>query len=206
VLQSRTSAACKPWWRSAACYRHRGGLPGCLNGSHRGRPSSTTRKLGEWLPPDHISTALLTGSRPRPRRQELLQDLANGAVEAAGRHNSTPCSKTRCSSAPAWPGGGPMNSTASSCASATACWQRDSSPIAHDDGQAHRSRARPGPSPCMDDAGGEVKNRRLPPGPLRRCVPNCCGRSQPAAGPTPRSSQPGGPGSCCGLIVGLPLV
>ena len=39
------------------------------------------RKLGEWLPQMHISTALLTGSTPRPRRQELLQDLANGQLK-----------------------------------------------------------------------------------------------------------------------------
>lgn len=39
------------------------------------------RKLGEWLPQMHISTALLTGSTPRPRRLELLQDLANGQVK-----------------------------------------------------------------------------------------------------------------------------
>jgi len=36
------------------------------------------RKLGEWLPQLHVRADLLTGSTSRPRRQELLQDLANG--------------------------------------------------------------------------------------------------------------------------------
>ena len=36
------------------------------------------RKLGEWLPKLHVRADLLTGSTPRPRRLELLQDLANG--------------------------------------------------------------------------------------------------------------------------------
>ena len=36
------------------------------------------RKLGEWLPKLHVRADLLTGSTPRLRRLELLQDLANG--------------------------------------------------------------------------------------------------------------------------------
>ena len=38
------------------------------------------RKLGLWLPQLHVSTALLTGSTPAPRRRSLLQDLANGQL------------------------------------------------------------------------------------------------------------------------------
>ena len=39
------------------------------------------RKLGEWLPQLHVSSALLTGSTPAPRRRALLQDLANGQLQ-----------------------------------------------------------------------------------------------------------------------------
>ena len=39
------------------------------------------RKLGEWLPQLHVSSALLTGSTPAPRRRALLRDLANGQLQ-----------------------------------------------------------------------------------------------------------------------------
>ena len=39
------------------------------------------RKLGEWLPQLHVSSALLTGSTPATRRRALLQDLANGQLQ-----------------------------------------------------------------------------------------------------------------------------
>ena len=39
------------------------------------------RKLGEWLPQLHVSSALLTGSTPAPRRRALLHDLANGQLQ-----------------------------------------------------------------------------------------------------------------------------
>ena len=39
------------------------------------------RKLGEWLPQLHVSSALLTGSTPTPRRRALLRDLANGQLQ-----------------------------------------------------------------------------------------------------------------------------
>ncbi|MEB3327471.1 MAG: ATP-dependent DNA helicase RecG [Synechococcus sp.] len=39
------------------------------------------RKLGEWLPQLHVSSALLTASTPAPRRRALLQDLANGQLQ-----------------------------------------------------------------------------------------------------------------------------
>ena len=39
------------------------------------------RKLGEWLPQLHVSSALLTGSTPAPRRRALLQDLATGQLQ-----------------------------------------------------------------------------------------------------------------------------
>ena len=45
------------------------------------------RKLGEWLPQLHVSSALLTGSTPAPRRRALLQDLANGQLQVlVGTH------------------------------------------------------------------------------------------------------------------------
>jgi len=39
------------------------------------------RKLAEWLPQLHVTSALLTGSTPAPRRRQLLQDLANGQLQ-----------------------------------------------------------------------------------------------------------------------------
>ena len=39
------------------------------------------RKLAEWLPQLHITSALLTGSTPAQRRRELLQDLVNGQLQ-----------------------------------------------------------------------------------------------------------------------------
>jgi ATP-dependent DNA helicase RecG len=39
------------------------------------------RKLAEWLPQLHVTSALLTGSTPAPRRRELLQDLVNGQLQ-----------------------------------------------------------------------------------------------------------------------------
>jgi ATP-dependent DNA helicase RecG len=39
------------------------------------------RKLSEWLPLLHVSSALLTGSTPARRRRTLLQDLANGQLQ-----------------------------------------------------------------------------------------------------------------------------
>ena len=39
------------------------------------------RKLTEWLPQLHVTSALLTGSTPAPRRRQLLQDLANGQLQ-----------------------------------------------------------------------------------------------------------------------------
>lgn len=39
------------------------------------------RKLNMWLPQLHVTSALLTGSTPAPRRRELLQDLANGQLK-----------------------------------------------------------------------------------------------------------------------------
>ncbi|MEX0587664.1 MAG: ATP-dependent DNA helicase RecG [Cyanobium sp.] len=39
------------------------------------------RKLADWLPQLHVSSALLTGSTPAPRRRALLQDLANGQLQ-----------------------------------------------------------------------------------------------------------------------------
>jgi ATP-dependent DNA helicase RecG len=37
-------------------------------------------KVAAWLPQLHLSSALLTGSTPAPRRRQLLQDLANGQL------------------------------------------------------------------------------------------------------------------------------
>ena len=39
------------------------------------------RKLNLWLPQLHVTSALLTGSTPAPRRRALLQDLANGQLQ-----------------------------------------------------------------------------------------------------------------------------
>ncbi|MCP9821183.1 ATP-dependent DNA helicase RecG [Cyanobium sp. L1E-Cus] len=39
------------------------------------------RKLAEWLPQLHVTSALLTGSTPAPRRRQLLQDLVNGQLQ-----------------------------------------------------------------------------------------------------------------------------
>jgi ATP-dependent DNA helicase RecG len=39
------------------------------------------RKLAEWLPQLHVSSALLTGSTPAPRRRGLLEDLVNGQLQ-----------------------------------------------------------------------------------------------------------------------------
>ena len=39
------------------------------------------RKLAEWLPQLHITSALLTGSTPAQRRRELLRDLVNGQLQ-----------------------------------------------------------------------------------------------------------------------------
>ena len=39
------------------------------------------RKLAEWLPQLHVTSALLTGSTPAPRRRQLLLDLANGQLQ-----------------------------------------------------------------------------------------------------------------------------
>lgn len=39
------------------------------------------RKLAEWLPQLHVTSGLLTGSTPAPRRRQLLQDLANGQLQ-----------------------------------------------------------------------------------------------------------------------------
>ena len=45
------------------------------------------RNLCQWLPQLHVSVALLTGSTPRPRRRELLDDLANGSLKVlVGTH------------------------------------------------------------------------------------------------------------------------
>ena len=45
------------------------------------------RNLCHWLPQLHVSVALLTGSTPRPRRRELLDDLANGSLKVlVGTH------------------------------------------------------------------------------------------------------------------------
>ena len=45
------------------------------------------RKLAEWLPQLHISSALLTGSTPAARRRQLLQDLVNGQLQVlVGTH------------------------------------------------------------------------------------------------------------------------
>ena len=45
------------------------------------------RNLCQWLPQLHVSVALLTGSPPRPRRRELLDDLANGSLKVlVGTH------------------------------------------------------------------------------------------------------------------------
>lgn len=45
------------------------------------------RNLCQWLPQLHVSVALLTGSTPRPRRRELLDDLANGSLQVlVGTH------------------------------------------------------------------------------------------------------------------------
>ena len=39
------------------------------------------RNLCRWLPPLHVTVELLTGSTPRPRRRQLLDDLANGSLK-----------------------------------------------------------------------------------------------------------------------------
>ncbi|MDA0716673.1 MAG: ATP-dependent DNA helicase RecG [Cyanobacteria bacterium] len=39
------------------------------------------RKLAEWLPQLHVSSALLTGSTSAPRRRQLLEDLINGQLQ-----------------------------------------------------------------------------------------------------------------------------
>ena len=39
------------------------------------------RKLAEWLPQLHVTSALLTGSTSAPRRRQLLQDLVNGQLQ-----------------------------------------------------------------------------------------------------------------------------
>ena len=45
------------------------------------------RNLCQWLPQLHVSVALLTGSTPRPRRRQLLDDLANGSLKVlVGTH------------------------------------------------------------------------------------------------------------------------
>ncbi len=45
------------------------------------------RNLCQWLPQLHVTVALLTGSTPRPRRRELLDDLANGSLKVlVGTH------------------------------------------------------------------------------------------------------------------------
>ncbi len=45
------------------------------------------RNLCQWLPQLHVSVELLTGSTPRPRRRQLLDDLANGSLKVlVGTH------------------------------------------------------------------------------------------------------------------------
>ena len=43
--------------------------------------------LCQWLPQLHVSVELLTGSTPRPKRRQLLDDLANGSLKVlVGTH------------------------------------------------------------------------------------------------------------------------
>lgn len=45
------------------------------------------RNLCQWLPQLHVSVELLTGSTPRPKRRQLLDDLANGSLKVlVGTH------------------------------------------------------------------------------------------------------------------------
>ena len=45
------------------------------------------RNLCQWLPQLHVTVELLTGSTPRPRRRQLLDDLANGSLKVlVGTH------------------------------------------------------------------------------------------------------------------------
>ena len=45
------------------------------------------RNLCQWLPQLHVSVELLTGSTPRPKRRQLLDDLANGSLNVlVGTH------------------------------------------------------------------------------------------------------------------------
>ena len=45
------------------------------------------RNLCRWLPQLHVSVELLTGSTPRPKRRQLLDDLANGSLNVlVGTH------------------------------------------------------------------------------------------------------------------------
>ena len=44
------------------------------------------RNLCRWLSPLHVTVELLTGSTPRPRRRQLLDDLANGLKLLVGTH------------------------------------------------------------------------------------------------------------------------
>ena len=45
------------------------------------------RNLGQWLPSLHVTVDLLTGSTSRPRRRQMLDDLANGSLNVlVGTH------------------------------------------------------------------------------------------------------------------------
>jgi len=101
---------------------NRDGLPGCLDGSTEVAAQQHGRNLGEWLP----RCTFRPPCSPAPHRgraaRKLLQDLANGQLKLLGR---TTLASKPVAVRPAWPGWWSMNSTASACASATACLARD---------------------------------------------------------------------------------
>jgi len=166
VCCKATSAAGKTVWVAIAALltANRGGVgQACLIGlPPRCWPKQHARKSGEWLPRCTSSTALLTGSTPRPRRQDLLFAGSGQRVsEAAGRTHAFARSHGAVRPSLAWWLVDEQHRVSAAAPAQPACLARDSSPIcSNDDG--HPDSRTHGPLACMG-SGGESDRTNWPP-------------------------------------------